>query len=106
MNSRASVSLNTSPQGLSSRTTCAPYPLAISQMRSEKKPFTNTAHFSPGSAKFATAASMPALPVPEIGNVISFFCAEDLPQPILDLLDHLETVRIEIADDGFRHSLV
>jgi hypothetical protein len=39
-------------------------------MRSEKYPFANTANFIPGSIKFATAASMPALPVPEITIVV------------------------------------
>jgi hypothetical protein len=34
-------------------------------IRSPKKPAVNTTSFCPGSTKFETAASMPALPVPD-----------------------------------------
>ena len=47
----------------------APLRFAISVRRSEKYPLANTASFEPGSTKLATAASMPALPVPEITSV-------------------------------------
>ena len=66
MKSRASSSLKVSPQGFSKRTSCAPWRLPISLMRSQKYPLANTANFFPGSTKFATEASIPALPVPEI----------------------------------------
>src|SRR5579864_3326734 len=69
MNSRASSSLNVSPQGFSRRTTWAPCRLAISVIRSQKKPLANMAHFMPGSTKLETAASIPPLPVPETASV-------------------------------------
>ena len=41
-------------------------------MRSPKSPCTPQTTRSPGSTKFATSASMPALPVPETGSVAVF----------------------------------
>jgi hypothetical protein len=58
---------------LGERTTSAPWRRAISPMRSAKKPLLSSANFWPGSAKLATAASMPALPVPEIARLNWFF---------------------------------
>ena len=41
-------------------------------MRTPNRPLTPHTTRSPGSTKFATIASMPALPVPEIGSVARF----------------------------------
>ena len=41
-------------------------------MRTPNRPLTPQTTRSPGSTKFATIASMPALPVPETGSVAMF----------------------------------
>ena len=71
MNSRASWGSNGSPQGLTRRTTSAPWRRAISPMRSAKNPLVRRANLPPASAKLATAASMPELPVPETARLNS-----------------------------------
>src|SRR5690348_3512627 len=69
MNSLASSSLKVPPHGFSRRTTFAPLRFAISVIRSQKNPLAKTAHFTPGSTKLETAASIPPLPVPETASV-------------------------------------
>src|SRR5439155_8071066 len=57
------------PHSASTRTTSAPQRAATSVMRSPNTPLTPTTTTSPGRTTFTNAASMPAEPVPEIGNV-------------------------------------
>src|SRR4051812_38387554 len=60
------------PQGASTLVTFAPHRSATSAMRVPKTPLTPTTTSSPGSMRFTKQNSMPALPVPLTGNVISF----------------------------------
>ena len=59
------------PQGLSTRWTSAPQRSATSQIRFPNRPLTPTTTGSPGSIRLARQNSMPALPVPLTGKVIS-----------------------------------
>src|ERR1035438_1820237 len=72
INSAASWSPKTSPQGFSKRTSSAPWRRAISDMRSQKKPLANDTTFIPGKTKLEMAVSMPPLPVAEMTKVNSF----------------------------------
>ena len=106
MNSAASVSPKAPPQGFSKRTTSPPWRLAISVMRSQKKPLAKMPTFVPGSTKLLMAVSMPPLPVAEMTNVHSLVGAEDVAQHALVVLADLEEVGIEVPDDRLRHRLV
>ena len=57
------------PHGSSTRTTSAPQRRATSHMRSPNTPLTPTITVSPGSSRLTKHASIPAEPVPLIGNV-------------------------------------
>ena len=61
------------PHGASAFVTFAPQRSATSTMRAPKTPLTPMTTSSPGSMRLTQQNSMPALPVPLIGNVISFF---------------------------------
>jgi len=70
---RTSFGSTVRPQGASTRwIVVAGTREAITAMRSEKLPFTQTMASSPGSSGFTTAASMPPDPDAEIGNVTRF----------------------------------
>ena len=60
------------PHSASTFTTSAPQRAATSAMRVPKTPLIPTTTSSPGSMRLVKQNSMPALPVPLIGNVISF----------------------------------
>ena len=57
------------PHGSSTRTTSAPQRRATSHMRSPNTPLTPMITVSPGSSRLTKQASIPAEPVPLIGNV-------------------------------------
>src|SRR5262245_7286187 len=56
------------PQSLSTRVTVGPYPCSIGASRCAKYPFTTDVARVPGRVRFAMAASMPDVPVPETAN--------------------------------------
>ena len=61
------------PQGDSTLVTFAPQRSATSHMRVPKTPLTPMMTSSPGSMRLTQQNSMPALPVPLTGKVMSFF---------------------------------
>jgi hypothetical protein len=65
-----------------------------------------TSTLSPGSTRLATAASMAALPVPEMGRVSSFSVWNRIAQQRLDAVHHRDEGRVEMADDRGHHRLV
>ena len=95
-----------SPQGFSSRTTSPPCRFAISVMRSQKKPLANIATLVPGSTKLATAASMPALPVPEMARVNGFAVPNTFRSPARISSTTSKKNGIEMSDHRLSHGLV
>ena len=71
------------PHSTSTVVTTAPARRATSAMRTPNTPLIPTTTVSPGSSRFTKAASMPALPVAEIGSVIAFTVPKQVRRPSL-----------------------
>ena len=71
---RAAAGSQARPHSTSTRETSAPYRWSICASRSPKYPVTTATARAPGFVRFATAVSMPAVPVPETAK-------ENAPSP-------------------------
>ena len=70
-----------------------------------EEPVAQQRELAPGSAKLATAASMPELPVPETAILNSLRGGIDVADQPPHLVRHLEEERIEMPHEGLREGL-
>ena len=84
------------PYGAVTRWIFAPVRSAMSAMRAENIPFTQTIASSPGSSTFTTAVSIPPVPDAEIGNVMPILGLEYAAHQILDAAHEFREPRVHV----------
>ncbi len=100
--SRSRCGSSGSPQRSSTRTTSAPHRRTTSHMRSPNTPFAPTIAVSPGSRRFTKHASMPAEPVPEIGQRQRVVGTEHRPEARHGLVENREELGIHVTEQRTR----